>query len=235
MKKKFLRLGALALVLSVVGGLAAMAIGAPWGFNTGSASATGGLTCSVKPACGAGEVAVFRMSGLANAHAGTAGGSAYANVVCCAGPAGLSASCSGSHETVLWLSAPDNAHVSETSGGAYTTEVCLSATGTTMNCQYRSSCGGDACLATISGATNAHVADCDGVDDYATKVCCGGGGGGVVGGAVKLPPGAVAAESGAAAEGSGWGTATYAALVGGMAAAAAIGVGGWYARRRWLR
>jgi len=53
-----------------------------------------------------------------------------------------------------------------------------------------------------------------------------------VGGTVKLPPAAIAAESGASAEGSGWGTASWAALAG---AAVAIGIGGWYARRRWLR
>jgi len=55
-----------------------------------------------------------------------------------------------------------------------------------------------------------------------------------VGGTVKLPPAAIAAEAGTAAEHSGWATATWAALAGGVAAAA-IGVGGWYARRRWLR
>ena len=55
-----------------------------------------------------------------------------------------------------------------------------------------------------------------------------------VGGTVKLPPAAIAAEAGTAAEGSGWATATWAALAGGVAAAA-ISVGGWYARRRWLR
>ena len=55
-----------------------------------------------------------------------------------------------------------------------------------------------------------------------------------VGGVVKLPPAAVAAESGAAAEGSGWTFGAYAALVG-VGAAAAMGIGGWYARRRWLR
>jgi len=53
-----------------------------------------------------------------------------------------------------------------------------------------------------------------------------------VGGTVKLPPAAIAAESSAPAEGSGWGTATWAALAG---SAVAIGIGGWYARRRWLR
>jgi len=54
-----------------------------------------------------------------------------------------------------------------------------------------------------------------------------------VGGTVKLPPAAIAAESGAPADGSGWGTATYAALAG-LGAVVAIAVGGWYARRRWL-
>ena len=53
-----------------------------------------------------------------------------------------------------------------------------------------------------------------------------------VGGAVNLPPGAVAAESRAAAGDSGWATATWAALAG---SAVAVGIGGWYARRRWLR
>jgi hypothetical protein len=53
-----------------------------------------------------------------------------------------------------------------------------------------------------------------------------------IGGIAEFPPAAMPAESGAAAEGSGWATATYAALAG---AVVAIGVGGWYARRRWLR
>ena len=53
-----------------------------------------------------------------------------------------------------------------------------------------------------------------------------------VGGAVKLPLAAIAADSGVQAEGSGWSAGAYAAL-GGMAVV--IAVGGWYARRRWLR
>jgi hypothetical protein len=136
------------------------------------AAASSTLTCSVKASCGEGEVAVFRMSGQANAHAQTAAGTTYANVVCCSGPAGLSTSCSGSYATVLRLWAADNAHVAS-NDLSYGTQVCLSATDTAMNCQYGSTCGsGYACLATISGTTNAHVADCDGSGDYATKVCC---------------------------------------------------------------
>jgi hypothetical protein len=53
-----------------------------------------------------------------------------------------------------------------------------------------------------------------------------------VGGAVKLPPAAIAAESGTQADGSGWATGAYAALI---AAVVAMGTGVWYARRRWLR
>jgi hypothetical protein len=71
--------------------------------HTGFASADGDLTCTVKASCDVGEVAVLRMSGLANAHAGTAAGWAYANVVCSRGVAGLSTSCSGTYATALRL------------------------------------------------------------------------------------------------------------------------------------
>ena len=161
---------AVALVLSVAPVVVGMLRPLPW---SPGAAASSSLTCSVKPSCGAGEVAVFRMSGLGNAHAGTAAGTAYANVVCCAGPAGLSTSCSGPYAaTAVRLSAADNAHVAS-NDPIYGTQVCLSAPYTVFECQYGSTCGSDyACLATISGTTNAHVADCDGVADYSTKVCC---------------------------------------------------------------
>jgi hypothetical protein len=136
------------------------------------AAGGGTLTCGVKPSCGTGEVPVFRMSSTGNAHAGTAGGSAYGSVVCCGGVAGLGADCSGAHDTVLTLSGADNAHAA--SDASYATAVCLTvgAEGA-VDCEYGATCdAGYACLATISGATNAHVADCDGSGDYATKVCC---------------------------------------------------------------
>jgi hypothetical protein len=168
------RLISVGLAVTLLLAAVSLALGLIHGLSQGhSVAASSSLTCSVKASCGAGEVAVFRMSGLANAHAGTAAGSAYTNVVCCSGPAGLSASCAVPHTTVLRLWAADNAHAAERSDTSYTTEVCLSATGTGMICQYGSSCSaGYACLATISGTTNAHVADCDGSGDYATKVCC---------------------------------------------------------------
>ena len=203
-------------------------------------AASSSLSCSVKPSCGEGEVGVFRMSGQANAHAQTADTHplTYNYTLCCVGPAGLSASCSGSYATVLRLWAADNAHAAQSSDTSYTTEVCLSATGTAMNCQYGSSCGsGYACLATISGTTNAHVADC-GANAYPTKVCCAAGAAPPVGGIAELPPLAGASTEGAGApvKGAGWSAGSYAALAGALAAAAVlIAVGGWYARRRWLK
>jgi hypothetical protein len=225
---------AVALLLAAV----PLALGLLQGLSRGHGEAASStLTCIIKASCGTGDVAVFRMSGLANAHAGTVGGSTYPNVVCCSGPAGLSTSCSGGYDTVLRLWATDNTHVAE-SDLAYTTEVCLSADAG-VNCTYGSSCGaGYACLATISGMTNAHVADCDGSNDYPTKVCCTAGAAPPVGGIAELPDvgGASAQEAGAPAGGSGWSAGSYAALAGGLAAAAAlIAVGAWYARRRWVR
>jgi len=154
--------------------LAALA-GALYGYralNTSSASSPPSLVCSVRASCGSGEVAVLRMSSTANAHAGTPGGSSYGSVVCCSGFAGLTTSCSGVYDTVLTLSAADNAHAA--SDASYGTSACLSVgVEGTVDCRYGASCGaGYACLATISGSTNAHVADCNGVDDYGTKVCC---------------------------------------------------------------
>jgi hypothetical protein len=61
---------------------------------------------------------------------------------------------------------------------------------------------------------------------------------GGVGGVAELPPlaGTSAEEAGASAGGSGWSSASYAALAGGLAAAAVVlSAGAWYARRRWLR
>jgi len=166
-----LRLGVLTLALAVVGGLVALALGVPWAFNTGAAAPTGNLTCNVKAACDAGEVEVFRMSSTSNAHAGTPAGSGYGYSVCCGEVCHLSTSCSDVHDTVLTLSAADNAHVAP--DGSYGTGVCLSVPYGVADCTYGPSCAaGYECVATVSGDTNAHVADCDGMDDYATKVCC---------------------------------------------------------------
>jgi hypothetical protein len=219
-----------ALVPMLLTGLALLAwfaytVLAPAG-SAAAPVASSSLACSVKDsACDGDEVEVFRMSSLANAHAETAGGTAYGKVVCCGGVAGLGDSCSGNYDTVLALSGSDNAHAATTAGGSYTTEVCLSAgAGQTVGCTHDDTCGGDyACLATISDSTNAHVADC-GIDGYATKVCCAvTAGGPPVGGVAQVPD---------ASESSG---PNHLAMAGAAAALlVALSAGGWYARRRWL-
>jgi len=192
-----------------------------------SEAAPSSLTCSVKGSCLETEVAVFRMESTSNAHAGTFDGSTYDNVVCCSGPAGLDTDCSGVHDAVLFLSATNNAHVASYNSG-YPTEVCLSTTSEAqVDCTYGNSCGyTHACLATISGSTNAHVADCDGVDDYTTKVCCYVGATLAVGGIAEPPD--VAAAGGSSSP-------PYAALAGAAAGVVVLAAGGWYARRRWVR
>jgi len=167
----------MALVLIGFGGLLTVALGVPRASSTGSASPGGSLACSVKaspPGCdvGAGEVAVFRMSAAANAHAGTFGGSGYGNVLCCGGVHNLSAAdCSAVYDRVATLSGTDNAHVA--ADLSYGTSVCLSVPHGVADCTYGLSCATDyQCLATVSGGSNAHIADCDGVGDYRTKLCC---------------------------------------------------------------
>ena len=193
-----------------------------WALSPGRASSADGLGCSVKASCNTGEAAVFRMSSTSNAHAGTVSGSSYGNVVCCGGVAGLGASCSGTHDTVLRLSAADNAHVQST--GSYSTEVCLSAGTAVVQCAFADSCAtGYACLATASASDNAHVADCDGTNDYATKLCCYAGDPIPVGGVARLP------------DVSGSPGPNFMALAGGIATALiALTIGALVARRRRL-
>jgi len=171
------RLISVGLAAALLLAVAPVALGLLYGLSRGhGAAASSSLTCSVKTSCtGPGEVAVFRMSSLTNAHAETAAGTTYGNIVCCSGVTGLTASCALPHTTVLRLWAATNAHVARASETSYTTEACLSAPSTTITCQYGSSCdagAGYVCLATMSGAgvTNAHVADC--ASAYSTKVCC---------------------------------------------------------------
>ena len=88
----------------------------------------------------------------------------------------------------------------------------------------------DDCGLAVDGAANVYVggfSQGSGTDlDYVTikyvqSIAVGG---------IAEPP----ALAGTPAEGSGWATATWAALAG-VGAVVAIAVGGWYARRRWLR
>lgn len=139
------------------------------------------LSCSVTAGSCSGTT-VFKMQSTSNSHAETIG--SYNYFVCCSGVTGLGADCVATNKAVvLRLSATTNAHVEKESCPTcvgYPVNACLSVpAGQTVTCSYYggSSCsdlGSDyACLASISGDTNAHVADCSAPPNgYSTKVCC---------------------------------------------------------------
>jgi len=220
----FLGLGAL--------GCFAVAVLAPGGSSAAPVAASS-LACSVKPAdpgcdTGAGEVEVFRISATSNAHAAAAGDPTYTNLVCCGGVTSPGTSCSGTYDTVLRLSKVDNnAHVQ--ASGSYPAEVCLSAGTAAVQCMFASSCAtGYACLATASASDNAHVADCDGTGDYATKVCC------YAGPAITPVPVGGLAELPDVGGGGSSGHIYVAAAAAMAAAVVALTAGACYARKRWL-
>jgi hypothetical protein len=138
------------------------------------------ITCRIAPpsdSCTAGEVDVLHMSSLMNAHAELPSSSIYDYKVCCMGT-NLDNDCSaGDAAPFLTLSSPTNAHVEETTVGIYTNDVCLS--GNSITCGYASApqtCtdlnGNAECIVSMSGNTNAHVANCTGVGSYNNKACC---------------------------------------------------------------
>ena len=114
------------------------------------------------------------MSDTSNTHAELANGTAYNYKVCCSDSAlSISNETSGSYFVVLRLSGFTNAHVEMGNESNYDYPVFINVpSGGSMHCAYASSCAGyDTCLASISGNTNAHVADCT-TDPYTTKICC---------------------------------------------------------------
>lgn len=128
------------------------------------------LSCSVTTTCNSPNVVVFRMSGISNAHAGTAGGSSYTQLVCCGGETGLGNSCSGTFATAVKLQAANNSHVQQNDQNGYTNSACLSMTSGTVSVGYQAaSCSGfDTTIASMSGVTNAHLGD---ANAYTTKIC----------------------------------------------------------------
>lgn len=132
----------------------------------------GTLSCVVRTnSCNGGEVNVFKMSSLSNAHAGFPG-SSYSNLVCCSGVTNLGTSCFGTYDTVLKLSkTPSNAHVEKNTQNNYVNNVCLSVpSGASVSVGYQAdNCAGfDTTIASMQKTTNSHVGD---VSAYATKIC----------------------------------------------------------------
>ena len=132
------------------------------------------MACSAKPACAAGETSVLELSAVTNAHGAVAGSGDYTSKVCCTGITGTT--CGGNAKTLLRLSGNTNAHAEspeETtpaysnaciSGSPLITKIYLATAG--QNC-----IGTDACVVTLSGQTNAHLADCTPANAYQQKIC----------------------------------------------------------------
>ncbi len=135
------------------------------------ASAFAALTCTVSSSCNAPDTAVFNLSGTSNAHAELPTQTNYPRYVCCSGVSGIGNNCAaGIAVTALRLSSATNAHVEQNTQNNYANNACLSIASGSVAVDYQSgSCSGfDTTLASISGATNAHVG---GAGDYPLKVC----------------------------------------------------------------
>jgi hypothetical protein len=141
----------------------------------------GALQCRITgfglPCIGS-EIDVLHISTLSNAHAELPTLSNYDYKVCCMGPGSLGNDCSaGVNTAFLQLSSSTNAHVEQVGQPFYSTDACFS--GVPVTCGYTTNpsetCddvqAGSACLVSMSGLVNAHVAECTGAG-YTTKVCC---------------------------------------------------------------
>ncbi len=126
----------------------------------------GDLSCTVTTNCSSGVV-IFKIQNTSNSHAGTADGSSYTNLVCCTSAVGLGNSCSGIYTKVLRLSGGTNAHAEQNSlsnPNYDSNSACISvSSGDAPTVGYVAGDGNctvagyDTTLASMSGATNAHV------------------------------------------------------------------------------
>ena len=137
-------------------------------------------TCTIRAgSCNSGETALIHTSDITNAHAELLTQSFYSNVLCCSG-SGLTNTASPGYATLFTLFSMNNSHVA--TDGSYTLfPVYLGTTDSdTVTCSSpKSSCSlaGEKCVITVSGTTNAHVADCTNTP-YPNKICCSVGKGG---------------------------------------------------------
>ena len=126
---------------------------------------------SAQTTCSSSSQIMFKISGAANAHAGTAIGSSYNGEVCFDNY--FSGSVGGGSNTMLKLSASTNAHAEGPSGSIYNTLVTYG----DLVCELRSdkcegyTLGGDksSFIVSLSSNTNAHVALSN---RYPNSLCC---------------------------------------------------------------
>lgn len=131
------------------------------------------LSCSIgtSPPSGS-ETTVLKLYASSNTHAALPGFTAAQYYLKCRETTEipLTASCSGNYVTFLRLTSSSNAHVQQPSVNTYTTPACISSGSNTISCAYAASCAGyDTCLASISGASNAHIGQCG---QFPVNICC---------------------------------------------------------------
>ncbi len=157
-------------LFAVFGFLLGLGIAVPLSVNAGT------LTCSISAAAsctGGTNAIIFRMSSSTNAHAELPNQStaAYSSkVVCCSGVTGLGNTCGGTFAVAAKLQAVTNSHIEQNSQANYSNNACISVSSGSISIGYQnSSCSGyDTLVASMSGTTNAHVAN-QGI--YTTKIC----------------------------------------------------------------
>lgn len=138
---------------------------------TSLTDAGSGINCSVTT-----DGTGVRMLGLesnTNSHAELPDEGNYGYGLYCSGPYDLSNSCSNNYDVILRLHNQTNAHVETSDSGNYSYEACISAGDSQVSCDYADSCndleGDYEPLASISGETNAHIAE---PGAYDLQVCC---------------------------------------------------------------
>src|SRR3989344_1981640 len=121
---------------------------------------------------------IYAMSNMTNAHVELLNETNYNVSVCCRDLTESNIIGTGSNgASVITLSNFTNAHAEDPSVGNYSFNASINASNATMSCTVNSTgegvCpSGFACLGTLSGSSNAHVANCTSGSAYNITVCC---------------------------------------------------------------
>ncbi len=140
-------------------------------------SASSLFYCCVRDSCQTGEADMFHMYDTQNSSAEILPQNNYPYKMCCGAP-GISTDCNmPEHGTLFKLQGITNSLIEKSTLANYPNRVCMHSSAGNITCGYSSSSCTDLgpdylCIATMSADTNAHVSDCDGVNDYSIKVCC---------------------------------------------------------------
>ncbi len=145
----------------------------------GSVCISNDLSCQASQSCSASDL--FHISNLSNGHAEINTLTDYPYRICCSSSETLSTSCASPDARLISLSSTTDAHAERYNQTNYSIQICLSSLQNTVSCSFVNSSGSglsictsagfNTCVATLSGYTNAHSADCI-TNPYDLKVCC---------------------------------------------------------------